>query len=504
MTAKSTPPQYLTVDTADSINTGLQGFWPLSDGASTAVDLSGNANDGTVGSTVTWPATNKGVSANSDGANVTGGIDLGNPTALQITGGLTISAWIRSDNATPASNEYIVSKYDASASQRAYGLVLLTTGNVRMTYQSAGTPYDNAEDVDSTGTLSSNVWHHVVGTFEPSTAGKIYIDGSLDTSNTVSVPASIFGSTADVYISGIDGASPPSNCVDGDIQNVRIYNRALSAAEISRLYQDPWAGTDRAIEPSPTVKDLDTSSSLITNLVGWWPLTEFGPQDTLAYDISGNGNHGVANGGVQRQFTDLVRSATFDGVDDIFDASPYSIGTNSSMTFTGWFRYTTTVGSATIVTICRDDGGTLAQKKRAITVNSSGLAECSLQDSTAYVIVNGTTVFEVGRWYFVAGTIVKTGTSFDVEIFVNGVSEGTSSGTGTEPTPYTKTCIGATRRFNGDITGVEPCNIQNVRIYDRALSAAEVQTLYDDPWVGLATDSLVYAYYSAAFLQRLG
>jgi hypothetical protein len=46
--------------------------------------------------------------------------------------------------------------------------------------------------------------------------------------------------------------------------------------------------------------------------------------------------------------------------------------------------------------------------------------------------------------------------------------------------------------------------IQNVRVYSRVLSAAEVQTLYDDPWVGLATDSLVYAYYSAAFLQRLG
>jgi hypothetical protein len=222
------PASRLTVDSANSLANGLVGFWPLTDGSgSTAKDITSNANDGTLGATVTWGDSLVGSSSVSDGTDLTGGIDIGNPAALQITGDLTLAAWVKFDDATPVANEYVVSKYYAAINQRAYGLALLTGGNVRFAYQSAGGPYDPAEDVESVGTLTSGVWHFIVGTFESSTAGKVYIDGQLDTSNTVSVPASIFNSSSEVFISGVKGASGPTNCVDGNIQNVRVYNRAF-------------------------------------------------------------------------------------------------------------------------------------------------------------------------------------------------------------------------------------------------------------------------------------
>jgi hypothetical protein len=80
-------------------------------------------------------------------------------------------------------------------------------------------------------------------------------------------------------------------------------------------------------------------------------------------------------------------------------------------------------------------------------------------------------VFDIGEWYFVVGTFDKVGSSYDVEIFVNGVSEATASGTGSELTPYTNTCIGGARRYNNAITAVEPCEIHNVRIWDRILTS---------------------------------
>jgi len=390
-----------------------------------------------------------------------------------------------------------------------------------MTYQSAGTPYDNTEDVDSTGTLSSNVWHHVVGTFEPSTAGKIYIDGSLDTSNTVSVPASIFGSTADVYISGIDGASPPSNCVDGDIQNVRIYNRALSAAEISRLYQDPWAGTDRAIEPSPTVKDLDTSSSLITNLVGWWPLTEFGPQDTLAYDISGNGNHGVASGGVQRQFTDTVRAATFDGVDSYLEGNnDLSVFESQVGTVSIWFKLdSSALDNPGDILLQIADGSAATNRMSVVagrvgsSVPGSSIAASFTWGGTTSLLGcydNGAHFVFDDTWHhfaYVVGSASNAMYLDGVEVtqtYYGGLGTSTTGNCFCNPTTSLDGVRFGARKISGAYSSYAQGNIQNVRVYSRALSAAEIQTLYDDPWVGLATDSLVYAYYSAAFLQRLG
>jgi hypothetical protein len=66
----------------------------------------------------------------------------------------------------------------------------------------------------------------------------------------------------------------PSDFFKGQISDVRIYDRALSAEEVEQLYK----GYD-----------------IRNGLVGHWPLNE--GQGTTAYDRSGNGNDGTLIGG---------------------------------------------------------------------------------------------------------------------------------------------------------------------------------------------------------------
>jgi len=502
VTAKSAPPQYLTVDTADSINTGLQGFWPLSDNDTTAVDLSGNGNDGTESGGVTWSADDKGLSASFDGVDdrfvLSNGLSR-NQTAM------TISAWVKPD--VVSTNTMVYYESNNTGTQFTRINLVVNSGSV----QTGGRDDDGDSFTtfaqSNTGIVATNIWQHLVAVVDPTGGGcKVYLDGE-NVTNTSNNTGDGFPDTDPLYYA-IGSHSSNSYTFDGNIQNVRVYNRALSAAEVSRLYQDPWAGTDRAIEPSPTAKDLDTSSSLTTNLVGWWPLTEYGPQDTLAYDISGNDYHGVANGGVQRQFTDTVRAANLDGVDDRFDLSTlgdYEAHSNP-LTVSMWCYL-------------RDDSLQQYWFNKADSdamffawTNVNGSLEFKIRDLT---VVNATGKMYSGlatnilnRWAHLV--FVSSGTDYtlasNLDVYLDGVVQTATSSTNGDGYTSGESSVGMLTlggRYYDNNRNMDAM-FQNVRVYSRALSAAEVQTLYDDPWVGLATDSLVYAYYSAAFLQRLG
>lgn len=479
VTAKSAPPQYLTVDTADSINTGLQGFWPLSDGdGTTAVDLSGNGNNGTLNGGADWGSTSKGTSYQGDGVDGTSVSLPGSATSQPIT----ISCWGR------FTDTYAYFFDGPNATDR----LALYRHNSQLSY------FAGVSEVNIGTGYNDGEWHHFVIVYDGASSAA-YVDGVFKVS----------GSAGTNQYNGLLVGSRYSNtgANSGNIQNLRVYDRALSASEISRLYQDPWAGTNRAIEPSPTAKDLDTSSSLTTNLVGWWPLTEFGPQDTLAYDISGNDYHGVANGGVQRQFTDTVRAASFDGVDDRLDLTTlgdYQAHSNP-LTISMWCYlrddslqqyWFNKSDSDAMFFAWTDVTGSLEFKIRDLTV-VGGTGK----------IYSGLATSILNRWAHLV--FVSSGSDYtlasNLDVYLDGMVQTATSSTNGDGYTSGESSAGMLTlggRYFDNNRNMDAM-FQNVRVYSRALSAAEIQTLYDDPWVGLATDSLVYAYYSAAFLQRL-
>lgn len=205
--------------------------WKLDEtSGTTASDSSGNGNTGTLVNGPVWASGKIGGGLNFDGADDY--VNLGNPASLQLTGAMTITAWIYLNNVNATAHR-IVSKLGVSG-QRGWELVLDDDpdNNLLMRISSNGTTIIDAKQAvkfDGVGR-----WVFVAGTYVPGTSLNIYRDGVLVASNTASIPASQFNSNQNVNIGrGPVGYSP----FNGKIDDVRIYNRALSAAEIQSLYQ---------------------------------------------------------------------------------------------------------------------------------------------------------------------------------------------------------------------------------------------------------------------------
>jgi concanavalin A-like lectin/glucanase superfamily protein len=93
---------------------------------------------------------------------------------------------------------------------------------------------------DYSTAVSANVWFHVAGVFDGSLANnsrlKIYINGRLmTTTSTAAVPATLPTNTSNFYL-GIYGGSSQWN---GLLDDMRLYNRALTAREIWQSYTMP-------------------------------------------------------------------------------------------------------------------------------------------------------------------------------------------------------------------------------------------------------------------------
>jgi hypothetical protein len=88
----------------------------------------------------------------------------------------------------------------------------------------------NNKQATSTTTILNTGWHYLVGTFDGSFV-KIYVDGVME--NSVSISGTTMSGSSDVFI----GANNFGGSGAGTIEEVRIFNRALSASEIQTYYQ---------------------------------------------------------------------------------------------------------------------------------------------------------------------------------------------------------------------------------------------------------------------------
>jgi hypothetical protein len=160
-------------------------------------------------------------------------VDLGNPGALQLTGPMTLAAWVNTRSL--ARNGRIIAKSGGSGrwgwslnveSYNAFEFSIAVDANTYVW-------------LDSVSGVPLGVWVHVVGVYQPGVALRMYINGALNSSRTSGIPAAQFNPPVNVRIgSRADGFNGPCpNCrFDGRIDEVRVYNRALSSTEVLRLY----------------------------------------------------------------------------------------------------------------------------------------------------------------------------------------------------------------------------------------------------------------------------
>ena len=212
---------------------GLVCCWLMNEGGGNKIyDLSGNGNTGSFYGDTKWTPGKFGSALSFDGTEDYVNVSDSNSLDIGTTNNLTISLWVKVNSFAVAGG--LVSKATGTGSTALdYRISILTES--RFSFYVGAYTY-----INSYITRNTNQWYHVVGVWRGSFPIDIYVNGIKDngTSNGSTKNAANTGS---LYIGSTYTSSSSFN---GTIDDVMIFNRALTASEIAQLYREPFAMFD--------------------------------------------------------------------------------------------------------------------------------------------------------------------------------------------------------------------------------------------------------------------
>ena len=180
---------------------------------------------------------------------------------------ITIEAWVRPHDATPSGDKIIIAKTSTPGSPTdGYGLTQPSgSSTVRFWVNRPSTVALYSDFVDAP--LSVNAWNHVVATYD-NAALRIYVNGVQAAAQLFDI--AIHQSTQPLLLGGSSTAGTNWN---GALDEVVIYNRALSSAEVSARRNITISGNNGL----PTGLSIDSASGLLsgtaTSVPGSYPFT---------------------------------------------------------------------------------------------------------------------------------------------------------------------------------------------------------------------------------------
>ncbi|MCP4323110.1 MAG: LamG domain-containing protein, partial [Alteromonadales bacterium] len=270
---------------------------------------------------------------------------------------------------------------------------------------------------DATLTGDTN-WHNIVCVYEGGVSAKIYADGILLSTNTTSIPATLPATTGNDFRIGSDSNTAYSV---GKIDEVAIWNKALSAGEITTIYNSGAPGNLMALDED-------------NRPIAYWPLGE------------------QARLGSEWQFpNEVLQSQVFD-----FDGSTDFITLNNDISFSGEFSVSMWIKPSS--------------NNRNLLGNSGSTDYLYINPSNVLVLL-GTTltgaVVTLNQWNNI---IVNRDSSNIIKAYVNGELKYTSSAI---TTTWTFNQIGryynvSTNDFDGEMSNIarwnsdQTANIANI------------------------------------------
>lgn len=418
-----TAPSRSASSTGQSSVRGLVGYWTMDSNdinGSAIYDKSGFNNRGT-GTNITSADLTTGKIKQAFDFDSTEYISAPHSASLSPTTALTISAWIKVN--TVAGNKYFINK-----------------GTISNGYHI----YDSGSDVSfflggdgggiSSGSRCGGVWCHIVATWDGSTE-RIYRDGIFQ--NQQAHASALTYSNDTFYINAYDGAINMPTAV---IDDVRIYNYALSAQDVANLYNS--SARNYSITPPRA------------GLVGYWTMDNNDVNGSNLYDKSGLNNRGTLVG-TSNASGKIKESRSFNGSTNYVDFSAIDI--SGGLTYTMWIKLNATPTNWNLI----------QNKRTLLRVSSNKLSWFPDVDTT--VVDSNTITIANSRWYLV--TVTQSGTAYNM--YLDGVNIGTGTTAALDNTTGDDkiAAYNAEINFNG--------SIDDVRVYNYALSAQEVANLYN-------------------------
>lgn len=209
------------------------------------------------------------------------------PDVGNLGSAFSLSAWIKTSNSAA---QGILSQYTTTGNKRSIRFLKESTGEIGiyLSDDGANATLYSGSDTD----IDDGNWHHVLLTFN-NTNLKFYVDNFLDAERTTTQTAAF---STDAPFSIGSGFNSGSELFNGQIADVRIFNKELSTAEIEYVYTNGGSGT------------AYSSSDVFAH----FPIAE--GYGTSLYDVSGNDNHGTA--------TNITESTFWGTKQDVY---PYNI-----------------------------------------------------------------------------------------------------------------------------------------------------------------------------------
>ncbi len=444
--------------------TSIVSYWELEENGDTSRADSALATGNILGATGT-PGRSNGVTQHTtnNAATFTGGtpyLSIGDNASLSVaTGSFAVSTWVYltaiaadyaiagKGNLGDNDTEYLV-YYDYNA----------TAANSRFKFRMGSGSGSATVSADTLGVPAINEWYHIVAWYDATvTTSYISINGSTADSQS-SVTAR--GDYTNNFRIGLDSGG--SNGLEGYVDETGLWSRILSSTERSLLY---------ASGKGLTYNQLN--NGLQSSLVSWWTLDEaasFNRLDSIRHATSPATVTGATvTGGKFGQAYSFSGSSQYITLAADIEATDISVS--------AWIK-PTTVASVCNTVVAKGDGASAATTDFIFTQGFNG-SDCGT-GSLAF-LVGGTwhtktysTGFSTGLWYHVVGTF-KDSTD-TVELFVNGVSLGTD--TNETDVMYNSADAARIGKQGTNSTNYFYGTIDDVRIYNAALTSTEVVTLY--------------------------
>jgi len=397
------------------------------------------------------------------------------PSAIPLdTGGAAISMWLK-PLSLPASgvNAWLFGSYGSGNGDRIYAF-LYSDGGIWFYFRSTGGDVGFRASGVALGT-----WCHlsfVLG----SNNGTLYLNGNVVNS----LSCGMAGLSLDTRfgLATLSGGSSPY--INAEFDDLRIYNTALTAAQVQSVYSSQGAPAPSRAMPLPRYA-WDFQSSNVDYVSGLSPTTSLGPPTYTS------GKYGQAI-----QFTNSAGGTPSQSI-----AYPVSLPSSSGLTVSFWVNFNTyNVGFQTSVSL--GDGSSY--------LNIYGTSVIYLYWGRGSTVVQANPGFSysTGTWYHIAVcysaqtvTLYINGTGTVATLYISGTPSGTNVGA---DTTFTTAYLGGSNTslaFNG--------LIDDLRIYNTALTAAQVRSIWAQqgvPGRGVqnATGLAFYAPFNGSTTDSIG
>ncbi|HEX8040797.1 MAG TPA: LamG-like jellyroll fold domain-containing protein [Chryseosolibacter sp.] len=256
----------------------LAAYWKMDEGGGKILsDDSGNGNNATITGLPKWMTGISGYALVLNGSNQYASAP--DAQTLDITKGITLAAWVRPER---KENQKIIMKGDQNSAD-GYELSLLRNGRVSF----AINQHTSTLRVNSNTTYADKKWIHIAGTFN-GTELKIFINGAQSNSITVASPVVIGANGLALYLGRNTNGT---NYFKGALDEVRVYNYALSAAEVYALTQVQKMNSTARTGQSAAVAVSESESNPVESSVHVYPNPA---GSTLYVDLPPGGAHAVS------------------------------------------------------------------------------------------------------------------------------------------------------------------------------------------------------------------